>query len=186
MQHSLSQRAWEWIKQQPEFTSKQLAAHMEVSLRSAQMVIAYLQEKKAIQTLHSSLNPVIYAAVDGACPVFPGKARFHPRLKSARQTMWQAMRFLHRFTVCEVEATAETSRANVMKFLSDLTKAGYVKIITPQRRKASMQQRRGHKVQYLLVKNTGRLYPIVRPGEVYDQNLKTTTPIKTGGLDAVA
>lgn len=187
MSKALSQLAWEWIKEQPEFTSKTLAAHMDVSLYVAQMLIATLQEKKAVITTHGSLHPAIYAAAPGAKPEWKGKARFIYRPKSARQKIWQAMRFLHRFTCSDVVATSETTKASVEKFLSDLVKAGYVKIVNPQKRKASMAERRQHQVQYLLIKNTGYKYPVVRKAEVLDQNLGSTMPLNSkGGLHDVA
>lgn len=169
---TLSQRAWEWIEQQQDFGSAELAAHMEVSLKSAQMVISHLQDLKAIATISTGVKPVVYQAVAGAKPHLPGKNQTAERPKSIRQKLWQAMRFLGDFTVADLQANAECSRASAERFLSDLVRYEYVFITRPQRRNARMAQRKGFSVRYRLLKNTGHKYPVIRPTGLYDQNLK--------------
>lgn len=174
---TLSQRAWEWIKQQPDFGSAELAEHMDVSLKSAQMVIAHLQDLKAITTISTGVKPVVYQAVKDAAPHLPGKNQTAERPKSIRQKLWQAMRFLTDFTVADLQANAECSRSSAERFLSDLVRYEYVFITRPQRRNASMAQRKGFAVRYRLLKNTGHKYPVIRPTGLYDQNLKQLVPM---------
>jgi hypothetical protein len=169
---TLSQRSWEWIKQQQDFGSSELAAHMEVSLKSAQMVISHLQDLQAITTISVGVKPVVYQAVEDVTPHLPGKNQTAERPKSIRQKLWQAMRFLGDFTVADLQAHAECSRSSVERYLSDLVRYEYVFITRPQRRKASMAQRKGFSVRYRLLKNTGHKYPVIRPTGLYDQNLK--------------
>ena len=88
---TLSQRAWEWIEKQPNFGSAELAKHMDVSLKSAQMVIAHLQDLKAIETISTGVKPVVYQAVKDAKPHLPGKNKTAERPKSIRQKLWQAI-----------------------------------------------------------------------------------------------
>ena len=174
---TLSQRAWEWIEKQPNFGSAELAKHMDVSLKSAQMVIAHLQDLKAIETISTGVKPVVYQAVKDAKPHLPGKNKTAERPKSIRQKLWQAMRFLNDFTVADLQANAECSRASVERFLSDLVRYEYVFITRPQRRKATMAERKGSAVRYRLLKNTGHKYPVVRAAGLYDQNIKKLVPM---------
>lgn len=173
---TLSQRAWEWIKSQPDFGSAELAAHMDVSLKSAQMVIGHLQELKAIETVSVGVKPVVYRAVQGATPHLPGKNQTAVRPKSQRQKIWQAMRFLGEFTISDLEAASESSRCSIERFISDLVRFEYVIIKRGLQLKAPMAQRTGSQVRYRLAKNTGRKYPIARTNELYDQNLKALVP----------
>ncbi|MEE2025060.1 hypothetical protein [Alkalimonas mucilaginosa] len=173
---TLSQRAWEWIKEQPDFGSAELAAHMDVSLKSAQMVIAHLQDLKAIETTSQGVKPVVYQAVPGANPHLPGKNTTAVRPKSQRQRIWQAARFLGEFTIADIQATAECSRNSIERYLCDLVRFEYVVIKRGLNRKASMKERTGRPVRYRLSKNTGHKYPIVRDNGLYDQNLKVLVP----------
>ena len=52
MSQTLSQRSWEWIKEQPDFHSNELAKEMEVSLYQAQMVIDHLKQLGAVTTVN--------------------------------------------------------------------------------------------------------------------------------------
>lgn len=171
---TLSQRAWEWIKTKPDFGSAELAQHMDVSLKSAQMVIGHLQEQKAIETISQGVKPVVYRAKAGVNPHLPGKNQTAFRPKSQRQRIWQAMRFLGEFTVSDIEATAESTRSSIERFISDLVRFEYVVIKRGLKLNAPMSERTGSQVRYRLLQNTGHKYPIARGQELYDQNLKAT------------
>jgi hypothetical protein len=169
---TLSQRAWEWIRQQPDFTSGDLAQNMDVSLYSAQMIISHLQDKAALKRTNTGVNPAVYQAVKDFEPHLPGKNTTAPRPSCMRQKVWQAMRFLNDFTVGDLMATAECTRSTAERFICDLVRFEYVFISKPQQKKARMSERKGSEVRYRMLKNTGRLYPIIRPDGLYDQNTK--------------
>lgn len=169
---TLSQRAWEWIRQQPDFTSDALAQNMDVSLYSAQIIISHLQDRMALNRTNLGVNPAVYQAVKGFTPHLPGKNTTAPRPGCMRQKVWQAMRFLNDFTVGDLMATAECTRSTAERFICDLVRFEYVFISKPQQRNARMSERKGSEVRYRMLKNTGRVYPIIRPDGLYDQNTK--------------
>lgn len=172
MRETLSQRSWEWIKEQPDFHSYELAKEMEISLHQAQMVISHLKERGAVKTINRNSNPVVYAKVSRAKPHLPGKNLTSPQPKSIRQRIWQIMRFLEVFTIPEVMALAECSKSSVERYLTDLCRFGYVAKISSFNKRAPMAKRRGWHNRYRLLENTGCKYPIARPEGLYDQNLK--------------
>lgn len=176
MDKTLCQRAWEWTATKPVFTPNELATYMDVSLETAKEVVRYLRMKGLIATVDNKIRPCLYAGVPGAKLDFTRKVKERGNSSSYKQRMWQAMRFLNRFTMDDVQATSEVPRASVKKFTSELVRAGYVKILTPYRRNISQEERLRQNVQYLLVRNSGRRYPVINSekGEVFDQNENAT------------
>ena len=172
MSQTLSQRSWEWIKEQPDFHSNELAKEMEVSLYQAQMVIDHLKQLGAVTTVNRKANPVVYAKVARAKPHLPGKNTTSPQPGSKRQKIWQAMRYLEVFTIPEIVALAECSRSSVERYLTDLCRYQYVVKLSGFNKRASMAKRRGWHNRYRLLSNTGHMYPIARKAGLYDQNLK--------------
>ena len=172
MSQTLSQRSWEWIKEQPDFHSNELAKEMEVSLYQAQMVIDHLKQLGAVTTVNRKANPVVYAKVARAKPHLPGKNTTSPQPGSKRQKIWQAMRYLEVFTIPEIVALAECSRSSVERYLTDLCRYQYVVKLSGFNKHASMAKRRGWHNRYRLLSNTGHMYPIARQAGLYDQNLK--------------
>jgi len=93
---------------------------------------------------------------------------------SPRQRAWQSMRIISRWTMEDMESTAEIKRANLDKYVGALIKAGYVHCITP--RKSGVK---GGYAWYQLVKNTGPRCPLVKNyySVVLDQNTGECTTI---------
>ena len=172
MSQTLSQRSWEWIKEQPDFHSTELAKEMEVSLHQAQMVIDHLKQLGAVITVNRRANPVVYAKVARAKPHLPGKNTTSPQPRSKRQKIWQAMRYLEVFTIPEIMALAQCSKSSVERYLTDLCRFQYVVKISSFNKRAPMARRRGWHNRYRLLSNTGHMYPIARQDGLFDQNLK--------------
>jgi len=182
MDKALCQRSWEWTATKPVFTPNELANDMDVTLETAKEVVRYLRMKGVIKTVDNKIRPCLYAAVQGSKLDFNRKVKERGDSNSYKQRMWQAMRFLNRFTMDDVQATAEAPRASVKKFITHLVKAGYVRILTPYRRNLSQDERLKQNVQYLLIRNSGRRYPVINceKGEVYDQNEDATYKMPRG------
>lgn len=176
MSQTLSQSSWKWIKKRPEFRSKELATAMEITLHQAQMVISHLQKLNAITTSHRGYNGAVYIPVPDAKPHLPGKNPTSARKKCLRQKIWSAVRYLQKFTIADVQAAADCSKASVERYLSDLRKHGYVVTVKGQNVKAPMSSRRGHRNQYLLINNTGHKYPVMGANGMRDQNRNKLVP----------
>lgn len=98
--------------------------------------------------------------------------RSHP-VQNARQRAWNGMRIFKRFTIADLESSAEVSAANLQKYLAALRRAGYVRIERPKRNGRAM----GHAI-WRLVQFTGPAAPIVRNDGtgVYDPNTGQLVP----------
>lgn len=90
-----------------------------------------------------------------------------------RDLAWTAMRIHKRFTSANIAATTRVGKANLLKYLKSLQRAGYVRI----ERARQSGKSRGHAV-YRLTRDTGVLHPIPRKDEsgVWDQNQQTLYP----------
>lgn len=84
---------------------------------------------------------------------------------SARQRMWQSMRILRRFTIGDLEATAEATRHGAQRYVSGLERAGYL-----TRAAERVSGVRGGAVQFRLVRDSGPQAPVLYRGAVRDLN----------------
>lgn len=82
----------------------------------------------------------------------------HPK-NTARQKAWMAMRIMRKFSVGDIEATAEVSRRSIQKFISVLVQCGYVKKLGWVNR-----GKRGGYERLLLIEDTGPSAPLIRKG----------------------
>jgi hypothetical protein len=88
----------------------------------------------------------------------------------ARQRAWQSMRVLRRFTLPDLQATAEIGRDNVGRYVRGLLRAQYLRIAKPK-----VNGHVGGHAIYQLVRNTGPHAPRLQHGgaALYDPNNDT-------------
>jgi hypothetical protein len=171
MLKTLSQRSWEWIIKQPDFHTTELAVVLDVPRIKIKRVLDVFIRKGCVVAVNTNAKPYVYQAVAENEPNFSrDSGNSHPPA-NARQKIWQAMRFLNSFTVDEVMAASDQTRSNVNRFISALTQFGYV-VKTRKQNPDRTHKRPSTPNRYLLVNNTGRLYPIVRKNDLWDQNRK--------------
>ena len=174
MQKTLSQRSWEWIKNQPDFHSTELAKAMNVPRTKIKTVMDEFVRKGHVEAANTAAKPYVYRATEKEPSFERSRPNPHPE-RNARQKIWQAMRFLSsQFTVEEVQAATGTSRSNVTRFISDLIKYRYVAKTRGQWGKA--KQRHARECKYLLLENTGHKYPVIKKTGLWDQNLRKLIP----------
>lgn len=184
MKKTLSQRSWEWIKEQSVFTSKQLAAAMDVELRQAQGSIDHLIRKGGVVSGGWGKSGAKYSPIPGATPHLPGKNTTSARNVCIRQKIWQAMRFHQNFTIDDIVASVECARSNVNVFVAQLCRYEYVKKTRGISMRQPMSNRRGASAKYLLLKNTGHRYPVIWAGHLRDQNTGKIIPDPTKQQEA--
>lgn len=171
MAKSLSQRCWEWIENQPDFQVKDLVIEMEQPTETIRSIVDELVKKGAVQSRKTSNLARLYTKTGANQPCF-SRARNNPHPENnSRQRIWSAMKFFKTFTIEEVVATTKVSKSNVNRYISELCKYGYVARTRKQRSGGSSQKHFG-KCKYLLVKDTGRKYPVIRKTGLWDQNKK--------------
>lgn len=86
------------------------------------------------------------------------------QVSTARSKVWSAIRFLKRFTLEDLEVTAEVGYDNCHRFVRQLRMAGYLKIL-------AKDNAPGQRCTYLLVRNTGPLTPSATDLKVSDANV---------------
>lgn len=85
---------------------------------------------------------------------------------NGRERAWAAMRILRRFTIADLVTTAEAGGNNILKYVLDLTRAGYLHRVTSRQPGLKL----GGAV-YGVVINSGPHAPRVRTdGSIYDPN----------------
>lgn len=88
--------------------------------------------------------------------------------REGRSRMWQSMRVMRRFTVADLQTTAEVSRASATHYVRALRDAGYAQAVIDARVGSANQF-----VTYRLVKNTGPHAPrVARDRTVFDPNIE--------------
>jgi hypothetical protein len=94
--------------------------------------------------------------------------------RDARQRAWASMRYLRVFTGPQIEMVSDINYDNLKKYLRALELAGYL-----QRRRAKRNGSPAGHVDWVLVRNTGPLHPIVRRDRsgVYDPNTDEVHPL---------
>lgn len=98
----------------------------------------------------------------------PGLKRNREKLPDARQKIWQAIRFLKKFTFEELEATTEQSYPHVRRYVRRLLGAGYLRLVE--------SVKEAGRNEYRLIRDTGPLPPLPRRNlaAVYDPNNQQT------------
>lgn len=165
--HSLRRSSWEWIQQQPDFKSHELAAVLGKDIKTTTQVIAHFVKKGCVRIVDNLKRPHTYQRVEGVKPNFRDATTLDG--VSSRQKIWQAIRFIKTFTVSDIESASEERQNTIQSYISYLKASGYVKI----------EHKKGV-TKYRLIENTGRLCPIARYNGLFDQNTQTFTP-KIGG-----
>lgn len=105
-----------------------------------------------------------------------------PSKNSLRQRVWSAMRQRRRFVIADlIELAARPDEvncySNIQIYLSRLRAAGYVRELA-ERAQGTAPESNGFK-QFLLIRDTGIIAPVARPGSVRDPN--TGEVIQIGG-----
>lgn len=163
-QRSLRRSSWEWIQQQPDFKSHELAAALGKDRTTITLIITHFLRKGWVRIVDKLKRPHTYQKVEGATPCF-SDIQHRSHVTSPRQKIWQVMRFISTFSVADIEAASEESTTNIQAYISYLRRAGYITKINSK----------GTPV-FRLKCNTGRLYPIVRRNAIYDQNTRELVP----------
>lgn len=93
--------------------------------------------------------------------------RLFNRQPRARDRAWQSMRILRRFSLPDLNSTAEIGANNAKKYVTGLTRSGYLRCV----REKQNGHKDGHAI-WLLIRDTGPHAPRLRSnGNTYDPNL---------------
>ncbi len=88
-------------------------------------------------------------------------------MTTARYRLWRSMRIARRFTIPDLMATADATRANTQTYVIGLERAGYLRVMRPRISGVKMGS-----VVYLIVNDSGPKPPRLGKHGVFDPNVK--------------
>lgn len=157
------------------FTVKQLTLSFNISDQRCRQILNHFVTRRYItKDLEDGL--LTYQARAGARPVFnrsgrpTGQGVNNRTKKSARQRIWNSLKILNTCSMDQIMLTSDASLNSVSKYMQALEKAGYVKCTNRRKQPDGRRKVVGKYRVYMLLRNTGRLYPIVRGEGCWDQN----------------
>jgi hypothetical protein len=174
-----SRVAWAWMCQQPSFNIHELATAAGYLESHAQRVVhSWVNSGHLLPVAGSGVcrDPILYAVVDIHREPRMGKGRVlgesprKIRKKTGQQKMWNTMKIAQRFTIRDLSMTAGVGEGSAGIYVNRLVQAGYLRIFRPVNVHQPNRLRRGQLTVYQLVRNTGRLAPMVRSAGCWDQN----------------
>lgn len=162
---------WAEIRKQKTFTRRSLADATDINTKT---IGDYLESLVAAEILSRDTYDTgtwFYELINDRGREAPRVRKDGSEVTQGRGTeqLWRAMRILKKFTAQELALSASTtshpvSLAQAKDYCKHLTKAGYLRVTVPGRG--------GKPSQFLLVKTTGPLAPMVqRVKQVFDPNL---------------
>jgi hypothetical protein len=169
---SFTQRCWEWIETQEDFSSTDLVVIMGGTPKQVKSVMDTFVRRKNVKVKNNKRLPKVYEKTE-VVPSFSRQRQMPVKKNNGRQKMWSAIRWFDSgFSINDVASVTNEPDINIYRYLSALVAYEYVVILRGQW--TARKQSKPNKLIFKLVKNTGHLYPIIRTGKrkaLFDQNL---------------
>jgi hypothetical protein len=177
-ERSKTEAAWQWICQQPQFDCSALAAVTGMAPRKAKSLVRKWNESGHLNAISGSGkrgDPFVYAVTDvHSKPVMgkgsnsQGKRRIWK--KTGQQKMWNTIKIAGRFTLLDLTMTASVSEGTANTYVCKLIRTGYIQMAKPVDQQLAPKEKKGARAVYRLMRDTGRLAPMVRNNGCWDQN----------------
>lgn len=169
---------WQSMKQLGSFDTGRLQKDAKVGAKTTIIYCRHLRDAGYLQFIGKDERFPIYTLVrdTGAyAPVIDANGSvFDPNIQGnfdSKARMWKTIRILKKFSLAELEATAEVSRTVAWKYVNFLSRTGFLRLLNPDAKRSASKR------IYHLVRNSGPISPtICRLGkreQVLDFNTKT-------------
>ncbi|ENM3953836.1 hypothetical protein ACT7T5_002713 [Vibrio cholerae] len=170
-----SEMAWDYLVSNPDIESNQLAQAVSMEKEACRNALrAWVNKGLVIRSggKGTTKEPYRFRASEGAAPLFGGDARkgMHLRKrykKTKRQMLWNNMKIEKVFTAHSIVAAIQSAVPSAYSYIGSLMKAGYVQLVFNGKK---IKGQRTEKHRYTLIRDTGRLAPIVRKDGIWDLN----------------
>lgn len=174
---SAGQQIWQVLSNQLDcsFTVKQLSLKSQVSDQRCRQILNQFKTKGWV-TKEITDELLTYKAISGVKAIFrragrpTGQGVRKRRKKPARQRIWNSLKMLSKCSMDQLMMTSNAPLNSISKYMQALEKAGYVMCMNRQKKKDGKHKVVGKYRVYILINNTGRLYPIVKKEGCWDQN----------------
>ena len=180
VKRSPREQAWEWILTNPNFTCSQLRESTGIPHHIAYQLARFLVSKGRIKVVIKGRGskPAKYKLIDPS-PIQFGQGTKQGfvyntgRKKSVKQKCWNAMRVLRRFSIGDIATGADINRTTASKYIRSLTQAGFIRCLQKPSRGNE------HTIGiYMLIHDSGPLYPLNKKDCVIDQNTGEEHPYR--------
>lgn len=183
--------AWSHIATAERFTVNDIATAISEPTEKGREIVKEFEKRGVIQQVAGigvAGRPKVYARIEGQEPVLgrghcgEGRVIRNQNRKTKQQKMWNAMKMHKHFTRLDLQMTAEVTDSHAKSYLNALHKAGYVRFLVKVK---AGQKSKGRLSRYSLLRNTGKLAPLVRKTGAWDQNEQIFYPFEsTGGVES--
>lgn len=169
---------WQSMKQLGSFSSERLQKDAQVGAKTTVIYCRHLRDAGYLHFIGKDERFPIYTLVrdTGAyAPVIDADGKiFDPNIQGnpdPKARMWKTIRILKKFSLPELEATAEVSSRVAWKYVNFLCRTGFLRLLNPDARRSVSKR------IYMLVRNTGPISPTIcrlkKREQVLDFNTKT-------------
>ena len=180
--------AWAYIQAHSQFTVPELSSAIEMDLEQCRTTV----NRCVIQGYLRHVGgpgvpgrPKRFTMVPDSKPrigkgAFKGDVVKSQKTKTGRQKMWNSMKISRVFTADSLCVTAGVCKKTADEFIRKLSAAGYVAAWHRIDTRRPNHEVQGQSSSYRLIRDTGRLSPIVRKTGCWDQNEQTLHPFNKG------
>lgn len=180
--------AWEYILAHPQFTVPELSKAIEMDLEQCRTTVNRWVKQNYLRHIGSPGvpgRPKRFAMVPGSQPRIgkganSGDLIRNQKTKTGRQKMWNSMKISRVFTADSLCVTANVCKKTADEFIRKLVAAGYVSAVKRVDTKQPNDEVKGLASSYRLIRDSGRMSPIVRKTGCWDQNEQTLYPFTKG------
>jgi len=187
--------AWQYITAHAQFTVPELASAIGMDLEQCRTSVNQWRKQGYIKHIGGPGvpgRPKRFARVEGTGEPKVGKGNReglplrNQRSKTGRQKMWNSMKISRSFTADDLTLTAGISRKSADEYIRKLLDAGYLSAVRRVDTRKSNQEIKGLASSYRLIRDTGRMAPMVRKEGCWDQNQKQLYPFNNQQQDKEA
>ncbi|PMN90295.1 MarR family transcriptional regulator [Enterovibrio norvegicus] len=168
---------WEYLSRHPNSTAGEISDALSLNRSYCNKFVNQLMHEGFAHRVGGkgnwksprrfSVNPELrpnlgYDAKKGS----PATKRFK---KKARQKLWNNMKIERKFTISSILASIDVPKTTAYSYLAGLRAAAYIEMVFDGK-SVKGKQNGTTEHRYLLIRDTGRLAPIVRKDGCWDQN----------------
>jgi hypothetical protein len=184
-QNVITNQAWQLMCDKQQFTRREIALALGVKTNLITELTKRLQKQAAIELIKIQVGNKgnLYRVLINLDDVIlgtgkPQTTRAPQQIKrnTLVQQIWNSIRINRRFNKGLILATSTVAPSLVTRYLGCLSKAGYIRPLN-----SIKGSPRGTSLNYLLVRDSGRLHPTERKDGMWDQNTNTFYKFKEKG-----
>ncbi|CZF86756.1 MULTISPECIES: hypothetical protein [Vibrionaceae] len=183
---NLRETAWKWLQDHPNSSARDISTATGINITHCRDSLnTWLKKGWVIQkkTKGKTRYPKRFSVDESAEPVWGQRGRIGSKIryrhqKTKRQKLWNNMKIGRKFTVSDLVSSIDVEESTARNYLIYLNKSGFVVERSRKPEKKRLSPSQGKEIEWLLIRDTGRLAPIVRREGCWDQNEQKLYPFQ--------